>query len=110
MERNVINFETGSAQIDRESQRLLDNLVSVALRCDRFMIEIAGHTDNVGPRAANLDLSRRRAQAVLAYLAGQGVARDRLSAQGYGPDRPRASNATAVGQAANRRIEFNVTG
>ena len=108
--RVVAPEQTGSAQIDQESRRLLDNLVSVALRCDRFMIEIAGHTDNVGARAANLDLSLRRAEAVRAYLAGQGVARDRLRAQGYGPDRPRASNATAVGQAANRRIEFTVTG
>ncbi|MBL8549514.1 MAG: OmpA family protein [Hyphomonadaceae bacterium] len=110
MERNVINFATGSAAIDAESRRLLDDLARISYRCDRFMIEIAGHTDNVGPREANLSLSRQRAQAVLDYLAGQGVARDRLRAAGYGPDRPRASNASAVGQAANRRIEFKVSG
>jgi outer membrane protein OmpA-like peptidoglycan-associated protein len=110
MERNVINFQTGSAAIDATSRRLLDDLASIAFRCDRFTIEVAGHTDNAGPREANLDLSRRRAQSVLDYLAGQGVARDRLRAAGYGPDRPRASNATAVGQAANRRIEFTVSG
>jgi OOP family OmpA-OmpF porin len=82
----------------------------VALRCDRFSIEVAGHTDSLGGRDLNMELSARRAEAVAAYLAGQGVARARLSARGYGPDRPRVSNATPEGQAANRRIEFNVAG
>jgi OOP family OmpA-OmpF porin len=110
MERNVINFASGSAAIDPSSRRILDALASVALRCDRFSIEVAGHTDNNGTREMNLELSQRRADAVATYLATQGVARERLAAHGYGPDRPRADNATAAGQAANRRIEFNVTG
>jgi OOP family OmpA-OmpF porin len=110
MESNVINFATGSAAIDPSSRQVLDGLASVALRCDRFSIEVAGHTDNQGARELNMDLSRARADAVAAYLVGQGVARSRLSARGYGPDRPRANNATVAGQAANRRIEFNVGG
>lgn len=110
MDRNVINFATGSAAIDPSSRQVLDALASVALRCDRFSIEVAGHTDNQGSRELNMELSRARADAVAAYLAGQGVARTRLTARGYGPDRPRASNATEAGQAANRRIEFNVGG
>lgn len=109
MERNVVNFATGSAVIDPSSRRLLDSLASVALRCDRFSIEVAGHTDNQGAREPNMELSRRRADAVASYLADQGVARPRLSARGYGPDRPRTSNATPTGQATNRRIEFHVT-
>lgn len=109
MERNVINFATGSAVIDPSSRRLLDSLASVALRCDRFSIEVAGHTDNQGAREPNMELSRRRADAVADYLAAQGVARARLSARGYGPDRPRTSNATPTEQANNRRIEFHVT-
>ncbi len=110
MERNVINFAPGSAAIDPSSRQLLDALASVALRCDRFTIEVAGHTDNQGGRELNMALSRERASAVATYLASQGVARSRLAAAGYGPDRPRASNQSAEGQAANRRIEFNVTG
>ena len=110
MERNVINFPSGSATIDPSSRRLLDALVSVALRCDRFAIEVAGHTDNNGAHDMNMQLSQARADAVAGYLAQQGVARERLVARGYGPDRPRADNATAAGQAANRRIEFNVSG
>jgi outer membrane protein OmpA-like peptidoglycan-associated protein/osmotically-inducible protein OsmY len=109
MERNVINFAQGSASIDPSSRQMLNGLASVALRCDRFSIEVAGHTDNVGGRDLNMQLSQARADAVSAYLAGQGVARSRLRAQGYGPDRPRVSNATEAGQAANRRIEFYVS-
>jgi outer membrane protein OmpA-like peptidoglycan-associated protein len=110
MERNVITFAEGSAALAPGSRGVLNALASVALRCDRFSIEVAGHTDNTGERAANMDLSRRRADAVASYLAGQGVARARLTAHGYGPDRPRSSNATPAGQAANRRIEFYVSG
>jgi OmpA-OmpF porin, OOP family len=110
MERNTINFATGSAVIEPSSRDVLDSLASVALRCDRFSIEVAGHTDNQGPRDLNMDLSRRRADAVVAYLASQGVARSRLGARGLGPDRPRQTNATEAGQAANRRIEFSVSG
>jgi outer membrane protein OmpA-like peptidoglycan-associated protein len=110
MERNVITFAEGSAALAPASRGVLNALASVALRCDRFSIEVAGHTDNTGDRGLNMDLSRRRADAVASYLAGQGVARSRLSAQGYGPDRPRSSNATPTGQAANRRIEFYVSG
>lgn len=108
MEGNVINFATGSATIDPSSRSILDSLATVALRCDRFQIEVAGHTDNEGTQDSNLDLSRRRADAVADYLAGQGVGPSRLVARGYGAERPRASNATLEGQAANRRIEFHV--
>lgn len=110
MERNVINFAPGSAAIDPSSRDLLDSLASVALRCDRFTIEVAGHTDIQGGRELNMELSLRRAETVASYLASQGVARTRLTARGYGPDRPRASNATPEGQAQNRRIEFHVSG
>ncbi|MGE0741034.1 MAG: OmpA family protein [Hyphomonadaceae bacterium] len=109
MERNVINFAAGSAAIQSTSRNVLDALASVALRCDRFSIEVAGHTDNNGARELNMELSRRRADAVASYLVGQGVARSRLTSRGYGPDRPRASNASEQGQAANRRIEFYVS-
>ncbi len=109
MERNVITFAEGSAAIAPASRGVLNALASVALRCDRFSIEVAGHTDNQGGRDLNMELSRRRADAVASYLAGQGVARARLTARGYGPDRPRSSNTTPTGQAANRRIEFYVS-
>lgn len=106
--RNVINFDTGSAVISTSSQQVLDDLARVARRCDQYSIEIAGHTDDRGERAANMKLSRARAEAVVRYLVGLGVAPERLEAAGFGPDRPRASNMSASGQAQNRRIEFTV--
>lgn len=110
MDRNVVNFAPGSAAIDPSSRQLLGALASVALRCDRYTIEVSGHTDDQGSRELNMQLSNARAEAVAAYLASQGVARTRLRAQGFGPDRPRASNATVAGQAQNRRIEISVSG
>jgi outer membrane protein OmpA-like peptidoglycan-associated protein len=110
MERNVINFASNSATIDPSSRTVLDSLASVALRCDRYAIEVAGHTDNQGEREPNMQLSQRRADAVANYLVTQGVDRARLLARGYGPDRPRVANETPVGQAQNRRIEFYVSG
>jgi OOP family OmpA-OmpF porin len=108
MARNMINFDTGSAAIAAASLRVLDTLAAVARRCDAYAIEVDGHTDNVGARGANMSLSRARAQAVVNYLAAQGVAANRVSAVGFGPDRPVTSNATRAGQARNRRIEFQV--
>lgn len=110
MESNVINFASNSASIEPSSRSVLNALASVALRCDRYSIEVAGHTDNQGQREMNMQLSQRRADAVANYLAAQGVDRARLISRGYGPDRPRLDNATASGQAANRRIEFYVSG
>lgn len=109
MEHNVINFTPNSASIDPASRPTLDALASVAVRCDRFPIEVAGHTDNDGSREFNMQLSQRRADSVANYLVSQGVDRSRLTARGYGPDHPRASNDSEAGQAANRRIEFNVS-
>ncbi|TPW02698.1 MAG: OmpA/MotB [Alphaproteobacteria bacterium] len=109
MRSNVIEFESGSAVINPSSRALLDNLATVARRCDSYAIAVAGHTDNVGDPALNMSLSQTRAQAVRDYLAGRGVAADRLSAKGYGQTAPKAPNNTAQNRARNRRIEFTVT-
>lgn len=110
MATNVITFASGSSAIEDESRPLLNNLAMVARRCDGYAIEVAGHTDNLGAREANLELSRRRAMAVVAYLSQQNVAAERMTAVGFGPDRPVANNSTPQGQAANRRIVFTVRG
>jgi OOP family OmpA-OmpF porin len=108
MARNVINFGTGSAAIAAASKPVLDRLAAVARRCDGYSIEVAGHTDDVGGRETNMSLSRDRAQAVVNYLAEQGVVSRRMQAIGYGPDKPIAANTSVQGQARNRRIEFTV--
>ncbi len=69
-------------------------------------IEVQGHTDNVGQDAYNATLSQARAQAVLDWLAANGIAAGRLEAQGYGKSRPVADNASDAGRAMNRRVEL----
>ena len=65
-------------------------------------------TDSVGERETNLKLSKDRAAAVLQWLQAKGLAAKRLESEGFGPDKPLASNDTAEGRAKNRRVEFIV--
>lgn len=103
----MIYFETGSAVISEGSKQLLLSLADIASDCPGNLI-IEGHTDNVGDDASNLNLSQRRADAVVASLSRQGVDGARLSAIGYGEARPVMSNETPQGRAMNRRIAIRV--
>ena len=103
-----IEFETGSAVLSKTSTPLLDGLVAVAQRCRSANIEVNGYTDTVGAAEPNLDLSRRRAQSVVAYFTAAGLDTARITANGFGEDRPIAPNDTPEGRAKNRRIEFQV--
>jgi outer membrane protein OmpA-like peptidoglycan-associated protein len=101
-----VHFAHGKAEILPDSRSIL-NAVAASLRANpdvRVMVE--GHTSSVGTRDVNLQLSLARANAVRDYLTGRGIAADRLEADGFGPDRPVASNATEEGQAKNRRVEL----
>ena len=69
-------------------------------------ISVQAHTDSAGSEDANLDLSRRRALAVVRYLTAQGVSIDRLEARAFGEARPIADNSTRAGRLLNRRVEF----
>jgi OmpA-OmpF porin, OOP family len=108
MASNTINFEIGAAALSGDNKSVLDKVAYVSKRCSHFHIDVLGHTDSSGLREANIDLSRARANTVVAYLVSQGVSADRLSAQGLGPDKPVASNDTPEGMAKNRRIDFVV--
>lgn len=105
----VINFRRGSAELDEESLPTLAKLADVAKRCDKVRIEVSGHTDSDGNPQANQRLSQRRARAVADFLIDAGVTEGRLTAVGYGPDRPVAENDNPENKAKNRRIEFTVT-
>lgn len=104
----VINFQRASADLDGRSKPTLDRLAKIMNDCPSFRVSIEGHTDSEGIPERNNPLSERRAQAVLTYLSEAGVDASRLSAVGYGAERPIADNATAEGRAKNRRIEFKV--
>ncbi|HFC53630.1 MAG TPA: BON domain-containing protein [Gammaproteobacteria bacterium] len=106
--RQSIHFRTSSARISKRSYPLLDELAQVASECPEARIRIEGHTDSRGSERFNLNLSQARAESVVRYLIGKGVAASRLEAVGYGESRPVADNGTAAGRARNRRIEFNV--
>ena len=103
-----IQFETGQASIQHDSDAVLDNLTAVAMRCPEAQLEISGHTDSVGGDDTNMELSRRRAEAVVDYLSRAGIAAERMTAVGFGKLHPIASNDTEEGRAQNRRIEFEV--
>lgn len=108
LSKGKILFNTGQASIDQVSSGLLDNLVAASSRCPASQIEVSGYTDSTGSDDANLDLSKRRAQAVVNYLVTAGFDPSRLTAAGYGKAKPVASNDTEEGRELNRRIEFVV--
>jgi outer membrane protein OmpA-like peptidoglycan-associated protein len=104
-----VNFETGKATLLPESQAILDRVAESLNNNPSVQVEVGGHTDNRGARAVNLRLSQARAFTVRAYLISKGVDGARITAQGYGPDKPVADNKTAAGRAANRRVELTKT-
>jgi outer membrane protein OmpA-like peptidoglycan-associated protein len=106
---DIVHFETDRDRILPDSYPLLDNVAMVLnAHAELAAIDVEGHTDNQGDDAHNKDLSQRRAAAVVRYLASRGVAAARLTAVGYGEERPVADNATKAGRAKNRRVEFRL--
>lgn len=104
-----IQFENGKATIKPTSYPILDEVVKVFLNNPAYIIEVQGHTDNVGNYDYNVQLSESRAQAVRSYIVEKGVEPERITAHGYGPDRPITTNDTKEGRALNRRVAFNIT-
>jgi outer membrane protein OmpA-like peptidoglycan-associated protein len=71
-------------------------------------IHIAGHTDDIGKDADNLTLSRKRAEAVRAYVVTRGIGEGRMTFEGYGETKPLSANTTDDGRQRNRRVEFTI--
>src|SRR6267142_990574 len=103
-----VTFRTGSADLNAQFFKVLDGVAQVAKKYDKTIIEIAGHTDNVGGADFNRQLSQRRASAVAQYLMSKGVTEPRIITAAGGEDHPIASNATDQGRAANRRVEVTL--
>ena len=101
-----IEFKSGSATIASRSLKVLREAAGVLKKYKEVRLEIQGHTDDSGSRDANVSLSQKRAEAVRSWLIKKGVDGERLTARGYGPDKPIADNSTKAGQAKNRRVEF----
>jgi OOP family OmpA-OmpF porin len=103
-----INFKPGKATILKSSRKTLARTLAIMREYPGLRVKIDGHTDDRGARDKNLDLSRRRADAVKWYLIDLGIAEDRIETEGFGPDQPVADNKGPKGRAKNRRIELHV--
>ena len=101
-----INFETGKSIIKPESESIISAIEQVLSDYPTLVISIEGHTDNVGNPASNKTLSLARANAVINALVKNGVDRNRLSAKGWGQEKPVENNQTDEGRARNRRVEI----
>lgn len=103
-----LEFESSSTRLTASAKDLLKQLADNLKTQPSLRLEISGHTDSLGPQAANLDLSLNRAKAVASYLEAQGIDSARLTAEGYGEFIPIASNDNEAGRSKNRRIELKV--
>ena len=103
-----IFFDVDKDTIRPNSRATLDAAVKVLKEFEDVNFEISGHTDTDGSREHNVDLSRRRAEAVRYYMVKQGIPESRLVTRGAGPDEPIAPNDTRKNKSQNRRIEFKL--
>ena len=103
-----LEFASSKAIILSASKPSLDELSKVMLENESFNLLISGHTDNVGKAQTNLSLSKRRAEAVEAYLIAKGVYKARMTVKYFGETTPIADNNTAEGRQKNRRVEMKI--
>jgi outer membrane protein OmpA-like peptidoglycan-associated protein len=103
-----ITFAFDSSNLQPQFYPVLDNVASTLNQYNQTVIEVAGHTDNVGTDAYNQQLSVQRANAVAAYLGGKGVIQQRMMIVGAGETHPIASNDTEAGRQQNRRVEITI--
>lgn len=105
-----ITFATGSSELTADARQRLNRVAEALVQQGQLKVEVAGYTDSRGNAELNRQLSQRRAESVAAYLAEKGVAGDRLTARGYGPENPVATNDTDAGRRQNRRVELHPQG
>ncbi len=101
-----ILFDLGKASLKQQSEKQLNNIVTLLLNYPDLKLEVQGHTDNQGKPDYNMNLSKNRAETVCNYLQLFGVDKNRLVIKGYGETRPITSNETEESRAQNRRVEL----
>jgi outer membrane protein OmpA-like peptidoglycan-associated protein len=100
-----IRFDTGQAVIKEESKPVVAQIAAALKESSGLNVSVEGHTDNTGAAEGNKTLSLKRAEAVVAALVQAGIAAGRLSAVGWGQEKPVADNRTEDGRGKNRRVE-----
>lgn len=101
-------FDNDQFDLLPESIQSLNRLLNIMQTYPELKIEIAGHTSSLGGREHNIELSYNRAKSVKKFLVVQGIDKSRIKLEGYGPDKPIASNEDPIGQAKNRRVEIKI--
>jgi outer membrane protein OmpA-like peptidoglycan-associated protein len=104
-----ITFAVDQDSVKPGFYQVLNSVALVLQKYNQTLVDVFGHTDSSGDDNYNFDLSQRRALAVANYLSAQGVDSRRFAVTGFGETRPIASNATAAGKAANRRVEIQLS-
>lgn len=108
MSESEIGFEPSRASIAGDPAPTLSQLAEVMADCGEFQVEAGGHTDSQGSEGFNAELSRGRAQAIVAAMRDAGIDTTNMTSRGYGESQPLDSNETEEGREANRRIEFRL--
>ena len=103
-----VEFDNNKDTLRPASLTTLDEVATSLKDWPDVRLEVQGHCSDPGTAEHNMDLSRRRAAAVKAYLVSRGIAASRLEARGYGETRPIAGNNTKAGMQLNRRVELHV--
>ena len=101
-------FSQGKAHIDPQSHEELDEVAQMMLDNQRIMIQLEGHTDNVGSPAANLKLSEKRVEAVKKYLVSKGISKNRVKTKAFGGTQPLTNENTPEARNLNRRVEMRI--
>lgn len=105
---NNIFFEFDKFDLKKESRTEMGKLISFLQKNSKMKIEITGHTDNIGSKTYNQQLSENRANSVREYLVQNGIPSERLLSKGFGDTKPIADNSTEAGRTQNRRTEFSI--
>ncbi|MGC9341442.1 MAG: OmpA family protein [Bacteroidales bacterium] len=103
-----VEFEFGKSSLTKSSYSELEELTEYMKLKESLVVEIAGHTDDIGDEESNIKLSEARAATVRNYLIAQGISPERIVAKGYGESQPIAPNATDEGRQRNRRTEVRI--
>ncbi|PKB42760.1 outer membrane protein OmpA-like peptidoglycan-associated protein [Cellulophaga sp. RHA19] len=104
----TILFDTGKSSIKAESTAVMVDIITILKEYPNAKFTVEGHTDSVGSASLNQKLSESRALSVKEFLVEKGIGEFRLSAVGYGEDKPMATNKTRAGRKQNRRVEINL--